>query len=163
MRTYTLHRTPGSRPSRPLPPQRPAGPLSNSQKAELSQLFRRAWTADGSPGNADEYRRIAVQAATGKAGLTACTQDDYLPAKARALEILGESGRALNLHIEHQTAPQRVAMFKLEEALVRHGKNEAYAEAIARNRFKCSLTECSAKQLWWLVFTINNRKAKPAA
>lgn len=158
-RTYRSATADAPRASRPLPPQRCAGPLSNTQKAELSIGFRKAWNADGGYGDADAYRRAGVLAATGKPGLTACTQDDYLKCKAKIAELLREDGDAINHHIADQTAPQRVAMHKLNEACRRQGKTEAYVAAIARSRFKCSLADCSDKQLWWLVFTIKNRRS----
>lgn len=140
-------------------PSAPArGPLSNTQKAKLSIAFRQAWALEGGYGDADAYRHAAVLAATGKLGLTACTQDDYRKLCAKAAELIGEDGEAVEHHLADQSTPERIALHKLREALREKGKPEAYAAAIARSRFKCSLEECSAKQLWWLVYSIRNAK-----
>lgn len=155
MRTYTLKSQSTFR--RPLPPQRPAGPLTKTQKAELSIGFRNAWALEGGYGDADEFRRAAVLAATGKAGLTACTQDDYRKCKAKIAELMGEDGEAINHHLADQTTPERVEMHLLKEALAKSGKPMAYAAAIARRRWKVTVEELSASQLKQLKFTILKR------
>lgn len=138
-------------------------PLSNQQKAALALLAKEAYAAQGGDAmlgmTEREFRHEEVAKACGKGGLTECSQDDYNPIKARFLDLKGESGRALNAHLAHQTEDVSVARFKLQEALKLAGKGEAYAAAIARHRFKCALEQCSAKQLWQLVFTLNKRRA----
>lgn len=155
-----------STPPRTAPYQRNAGrlggPLSNTQKAELCIRARDAWEAlrrqrpelvEG----LDDFRHAQVMHAVGKPGLTACTQDDFLPVRARFLELNGQSGAALNAHLAHGTEPKRVAMHKLNEALARAGLPLAYAAAIAKRQHKVTLDDLTVKQIWNLTFTINNR------
>lgn len=141
-------------------PARLGGPLSRTQKAELCLLAREAFGASGATGDPEEWRREQQLATTGKESLTLCTQDDYLPLKARFLELKGESGRAMNAHISHATEPKRVARYNLNAALADANLPLAYAEAICRRTQKCGLEEASAKQIWRVVYTIRNRKKK---
>ena len=158
-RTYIL-RTPGE-PLRALhrpSPQRLGGPLSNEQKARLCILSASAHDLDG-PLDAEEFRHEQVKLATGKPGLTACTQDDWNLLHAHFLALNGETGQAYQAAIRHGTEPARVAMHKLHEALRKAGLPMAYVAAICRRQFKCAPEDASPKQLWNLVFTINNRGA----
>lgn len=145
---------------RPLPPQRLGGPLSNQQKAQLCILSDEAWEKQGgmdSPCDKSEFRHEQVKLATGKPGLTACVQDDYKPLLAHFLGLVGESGRAFKAQLEHGTEPKRIALYKLGQALLAARLPEAYAAAICRRQYGCALADATAKQLWNLTFTINNR------
>ncbi len=177
-RSYTLRPVDGSklrvdgRPNQPStlnpqPPTRPhryptrnAVPLANVQKAELSILAREAFEQRGGEcklGPADDWRRDQVHIATGKHGLTACEQRDYLSIKAHFLALKGDTGRAMNAHLASEAEPRRIAAFKLMEAIKANNLTLGYAEAISRRQFKHTVAECSAKQLWNLTYTINNR------
>jgi hypothetical protein len=136
------------------------GPLSNEQKAALCILAREAWEIQGGEAECGpllDWRRGAQFDAVGKSSLTECAQSDYLRLRAHFLSLKGESGRAMSAHVQHQTEPERVAMFKLEEACAKKRLPLSYAESIGRQRFKTDLDKLSAKQIWWLVFTMNNR------
>lgn len=128
------------------------------QKAKLCIAFKQAWSLDGGYGDPEAFRHAAVLAATGKPGLTACTQNDYRKLCAKAAELLGEDGEAVNHHLADQTTPERVAMHLLNQALSYAKKPMAYAQAIARRRWKVTVEELSAGQLKQLMFTIRNRK-----
>lgn len=156
-RTYIL-KAPGAAPVavRRMPPQRLGGPLSNEQKARLCILSNEAHDFDG-PLDADEFRHEQVKLATGKPGLTACTQDDWNLLHAHFLALVGRSGEAFNAAMKHGTEPQRVAMHKLHEALRRAQLPMAYAAAICRRQYKCEPDAASPRQLWNLIFTVNNR------
>lgn len=148
-RQYTLNTQRAFRPQRPT---RNGGPLSREQKARLSIEFKEAWEQtgrcdeDGHDISADDYRRHWVKEATGKAGLTACTGDDYLLCLAKAKELKGETGEAVNAHMAHATEDTRVAMFGVKRAL--GNKPITYAEAIARRMYRgLTLAQLSANQL----------------
>lgn len=175
MRTYTLNTaraqfraTVPARPQAPIAhrpsPARLGGPLTNTQKAELSILCRQAFdlhnTLAGPAATraAEDFRHTQVHAAVNKPGLTACTQDDYLPLRAHFLHLLGRDGEALNAHMAHGTEDKRVALFKLNESLAKANLPMAYAAAIARRqRHGRGIDELTAKELWQLIYTINNR------
>jgi hypothetical protein len=137
------------------------GALSNRQKAELCILARQAFEHQYGPVPSDaaltKFRHAEVQHATGKPGLTACVQDDYLVVKAHFLDLVGESGRAMTAHLEHETAPKRVVLHKLNEALAKAKLPMAYAAAIAKRQSGVTIEELSVNQIWKLVYTINNR------
>ena len=140
-----------------------AAPLDNSQKRYLSQLARRAWLKLGAEldGQAEtDFRREHVAKATGKFGLRCCSQDDYGAAKAHFLELLGESGHALNALVHQQGNAQRIAMHKLKEACHYAHVSLEYPAAICRQQFKCNLSAATDKQLWCLTFTVKNRARK---
>ena len=143
-------------------PQRQGGPLSRTQKAALCMLCREAYEHCGGEAKLfiglDDWRHEIVQDAVGKPGLTACVQDDYQAIAARFLGLKGESGRAMNAHIAHQTEPVRLARHALAEALRKAELPEGYAAAICRSKFKCTLDQANAKQVWQLVFDINKRR-----
>ncbi len=161
LNTRTAFRSTAAAPApRPLPPQRLGGPLSNQQKAQLCILSDEAWDKQGGMDSAcdkSEFRHEQVKVATGKPGLTACVQDDYKLLLAHFLGLVGESGRAFKAQLDHGTEPKRLAMFKLREALRNARLPEAYAAAICKRQFRCALADATAKQLWNLTFTINNR------
>jgi hypothetical protein len=156
-RTYILQ-APGGPAFAPrrLPPQRLGGPLSNAQKATLCQLAAKSHDLDG-PLSAEEHRHAECVKATGKPGLTACTQDDYKPLLAHFLALTGETGAALNAAIEHGTEPKRIALHKLGEALQKARLPMAYAAAIARRQRGREVADLNVKELWQLIYTINNR------
>ncbi|MDD3885376.1 MAG: hypothetical protein PHI35_00710 [Victivallaceae bacterium] len=152
-----------SRSSRALPS--PNGPLTREQKARLMILAREAFekhcaetgerfTAAG----LETWRRAEQVKACGKASLRASSQMDFLPLKAHFLNLLGDSGNALNLLLHQQTEPARQARFKLEEACEERGLAMSYPAAICKRQYRCSLDEANAKQLWHLVFTVRNRR-----
>ena len=137
-------------------------PLSKKQKAAICQAAHKAAAKQklefGSSKEFEEWRRSEQADAVGKTSLTGCSQDDYKPLMAHFLALSGETGAAFDAQMMSQLEPKRVAFFKLGEACDQAGVAMAYAGAIARNRFKCGLNDCSPKQLWQLVFTVRNRK-----
>jgi hypothetical protein len=104
------------------------------------------------------FRHHHVAAACGKPGLTLCTQDDYKLVEAHFLDLLGESGRALNSLVDGAANPRRIAEHKLHQACTEFGFTLGYAEAICRRQNRgAGLQDVDAKTLWNLVFTIRNR------
>jgi hypothetical protein len=149
-----------------------SAPLTIPQKSYLSQLARRSFardcalargrgeTPDTSSLAADKFRHEHVTAASGKNGLRCCSQDDYGAVKAHFLDLLGETGHAMNALVHQQGNARRVAEYKLVQACQDTGLSITYAAKICATQFKCSLDDATAKQLWCLMFTIQNRGRK---
>lgn len=149
-----------------------SAPLSNRQKRDLSKLASRLFALEAarargrgetpatSKAAGDAFRRDQVAAACGKLGLRCCSQDDYKLVEAHFLNLLGESGQAMNALVKHQTNPRRVAEYKLVQACEQAGLNLAYAAKICWHQFKCSLEDANEKQIWCLIFTMKNRGRK---
>jgi hypothetical protein len=149
-------------------PSRSWNGLSHKQKAQLCTLSRQAFTALYSrapldEGEAKHFRHEQVEHAIGRAGLRDCVQNDYLPLKAHFLDIIGESGAAMNAHLAHANEDRKLAHFKLERICEEKGVALGYAATICRAKFKCALEEASKNQLWKLFFTVKSRRSKKRA
>lgn len=76
---------------------------------------------------------------------------------AKAKELKGETGEAVNAHIAHATEDKAIAFHGVKRAL--GAKPLAYAEAIARRMFRgLTLGELSAKQLQNVEYAILKNK-----
>ena len=142
-------------------------PHDRHQRQSLARLARRAWDKHLAWHNStafDTWRREQSIRSCGRR-ITEATQRDYLGLKAHFLDLLGESGQALNTLLRAESEPARIAAFKLNRLLVGLRLNRAYAEKICFCKFGCSLAEASASQIWKVFFTVKNRRktAAPAA
>ena len=150
-------------------------PLSNLQKAEIGQLARQAWQAwEGREAFIESnelsvsdcfaaWRHVEQGKACGKQSLKACTsEEDYERLRAHFLALAGREGPAARALVRQATNPERIARYKLDEALKAAGFDENYAREICRIQFRCSLRNATARQLWCLVFTVRNRGRKVA-
>lgn len=143
-------------------------PLSRDQKKALAMLAARAFVAVHSrkprdTAEADAWRRAEQLRTVGKESLTTCVQGDYLPLKARFADLAGETGEALDAHLQDATADRRIALHKLKEECAKRELTLAWPAAIARNKFKTPIEDLTAKQLWQLVFDVRSSKHKPKA
>lgn len=105
--------------------------------------------------DAEEWRHGEVAKACGKAGLRCCGQDDYKLVEGHFLNLLGRPGAALNAFVRAQSEPKRQAEAVLLQKLAKWGFARAYVEKICRDRFKCSVSEASAKQIWFLCYDVD--------
>ena len=147
-----------------------AAPLTNPQKRILSQLARRAFNRELALArgrgeklaaiNEVEFRHDHVARACGKIGLRCCTQDDYGAVKAHFLDLLGEHQAAFSAVHHGQGNARRVAEYKLVQACEAAKLPLTYAAKICSSQFRCALEEATEKQLWCLMFTIQNRGRK---
>jgi hypothetical protein len=135
--------------------------LTNGQKAYLARLARRAFAAHppavGGPRDGiglDEWRREEVAKACGKLGLRCCGQDDYKLVEGYFLNLLGHPERALRSYVRAATQPVRQAKNVLFWTLKRYGYEQNYAEKICRVKYKCTVSEASANQVWTLVYDV---------
>ena len=108
-------------------------PLSKRQKAVLSQMAAKAFKLCGAAmgfASASEYRHAVCQSLRGVAGLTACSQQDYIPLYNHFAAILGI--RPLADHTPQDDLAR--ALWCLRDALHRFELTDAYAAAILRDR-----------------------------
>ena len=120
--------------------------IVNPHQVALARLGRRAWDKHLAWHNStafDTWRREQSIRSCGRR-ITEATQRDYLGLKAHFLDLLGESGQALNTLLRAESEPARIAAFKLNRLLVGLRLNRAYAEKICFCKFGCSLAEASA-------------------
>jgi hypothetical protein len=137
--------------------------LTNGQKAHLAILSKDAFDKlrpdldpqfDGI--DRDDWRREEVAKACGKFGLTCCGQGDYQLVRAHFLNLLGEPGQALKAMVKAAEEPRQKAERTLFGKLAEYGYGRDYILPICRARFKQSLAECSAGQLWKLVYIVQS-------
>lgn len=137
-------------------------PLSRRQKWRLSELALQAARAMGEPVHGlahAEWRHQEARRAAGVRISEAC-QRDYTALKAHFLNLAGEPEAAFSELMQADDNPRRVALWNLTRALSERGLPAAYAEAICRRQYKCSLAQAAAPQLWRLLYTVKNRRAK---
>ena len=148
-----------------------SAPLSHKQKRLLSQLSDRAFDrasaeADGQYFYDDlpattaraQFRHDQVAKACGKLGLRCCGQDDYKLVEAHFLNLLGETGRALNAHLAAATESRRVIERKILDACREFGFGVSYADKICRAQNKgLGLQDVDEKRLWNIFYTVRNR------
>lgn len=148
-----------------------AAPLSHSQKRYLSQLSDRAFDrqsaeADGQyfyddlPATKarEQFRHDEVVKACSKIGLRCCSQEDYKIVEAHFLNLLGETGKAMNALLAAQTEERRTVLTKIREACQQFGFTLGYAESICRQRAGGQgLDQADVKKLWTTFYTVRNR------
>jgi len=141
-----------------------SSPLTNHQKRRLAQLAREAHRAylnsedcPDQPLSADEFRHHHCHLACDKPGLTLATQSDYKAIESHFLQLLGRHQAAFQAQLRHATESRRLVEFKLDAACQQWRLNLAYANKICQRQYKCDLADATEKQLWRLVYTINNR------
>lgn len=150
-----------------------SAPLSNKQKAWLSQLSNRAFNRQGAlargrqeyfyddlPASvaAEKFRHAQVALATGKLGLRCCSQDDYKLVEAHFQELLGNHGQAFKAQVKAATETRRLVEFKIAEACREFGFNISYANKICTAQNKgATLEEVDEKKLWQIFYTLRNR------
>lgn len=148
-----------------------SSPLSHIQKAEIGKLARQAWLAwDGSEAFLETNGELSASAcfaawrhwqqglACGRQSLRECTGEDYQLLRAHFLQLAGLEASAARAQERHISNPERIARYKLRQALAEASLPVEYAAAICRRQYRCSLAEASERQLWCLVFTVRNRR-----
>lgn len=143
--------------------------LTSYQKQRLARLCERAFNRQAALARgrgeavATDWRSRAawrhqeVAAACGKEGLRCCDQGDYKVVEARFLELLGESGQAMEAEYRGASEAQRQVEWVICRACEKWGLPLNYVNAICRTQFGCDLTEATLHQLKALLATVNNR------
>jgi hypothetical protein len=140
--------------------------LSKTQCAAVCASASAAWRALGKPGaSLDDWRRAEQASVTGRASLKDChpTGPDFQNLLSHFRALSGDSGAAFQsaMKAQEDEGGKAVALHKLRTALAAADKPEAYAAAIARNKFcQGNLALLSAKQIWQLFYTINKAAGK---
>jgi hypothetical protein len=165
LRRYSAFRLPPSAfPSMPL--------LSKLQKQQVAQLARQAWERwDGREAFIEANGALSLSAcfsawrhwqqglACGQQSLRLATSEgDFERLRAHFLALSGFPVQAARALVRHATEPGRIALWTLRQALAERGLLESYAAAICRRQFRCELLEASDRQLWFLIFTVRNRR-----
>lgn len=135
-------------------------PLSNTQKATLSQTAKRAWQRHREHGLTEETEkdwrtREAIECC--KCRISEATNGNFLALDAHFKNLAGDSGGAFKATMKMPGDEKRQAMAKLKAELKKAGKDISYAEAISKDTFKRTLEEASPAQVWKLMFTVRNR------
>jgi hypothetical protein len=149
--------------------------LSNDQKAKLSILAKACWQIQVEAGIFDgtekEFRHQQVEIATGKAGLTACSNADYRAIYAHFLKLQGnakaaaavyaKTGRVKGSKEVHDTHENRELAFHqiMRLAQVSDGAiTDSYAADLSSDMFAGSpIHQLTASQLQALLFTLVER------
>lgn len=146
--------------------------LTRRQKADVAILARKAWLASpereailaANPDYAESeaftiWRRDKQREAVGVDSLRLVHQDDYLRLLAKFRDILGDTGRAVRLHVHAESEGWRRAWWLLQQSCQERGLAfPGYPGAICMQQYRCPLGEATEKQLWRLLYTVRNRR-----
>ena len=153
-------------------------PLSAEQKKRLCMLAREAWAEQRRRGAAPDpamdgrseaqgfavWRRLQQAAACGQTSLRCCANTDYLPIRARFLDLAGRPREAREAAAKHATEPRQWALACLRKAC--HEARDVlprawdYADGFLRKRRGAGIGEADAKALWHAVFLLRRRAAQ---
>lgn len=133
-------------------------PLTHRQKATLSSIFRAAYLrlggADITGMTEAEFRHHHAVESVG-VRISEATNAHFTRLQTAALTLAGDAGKAFEKALAQDTEDLRVARFVLDKEIRKAGLTQAYADAIARARFKRGIAELtSLKEVQWLMFTI---------
>ncbi len=149
-----------------IPRQRGAQvPLSKPQKAHLSRLAKEAWTMLDRAGaideKADDWRRDQAISACGRR-ISEAVNGDFETLQAHFLGMAGKTDRAFQSAMRADSNDVRQARHKLDTFCRQHGLQPEYPAKIMRDKFKTTLDDASAKQLWAVFFDCKRNKGRKA-
>lgn len=135
--------------------------LTTGQKTALVLLARRAWervrlVVEDIAG-VDAWRQEQAVLACGSR-ISEARVKHFSMLKRHFADLAGKAGTAFTSAMREGTEAERIAMNTLERECASRGLRMDYPAAICRKQFKCSLQDCTAKQLWCLVFTVRKRR-----
>ncbi len=143
-------------------------PLSKRQKAVLSQLAARAWRLFGDSWgipSAEDFRHSCVQRACSKPGLTACTQQDYVPLYNHLARLLGL--RPIEDNTPH--SPEEALIWTIRDRMRHWDIPAPYVAAIIHSKFSIAygnldslLARLPASSLRQLLYTLEARARSKA-
>jgi hypothetical protein len=149
--------------------------LSNVQKAKLSILAKACWQIHVEAGIFDgtekEFRHQQVEIASGKSGLTACSNADYRSIYAHLLKLQGNTSKAAAVYSKtgrvkgssevHDTHENRELAFHQIMRLIQNSEGaitDSYAAEMSRDMFAGShIHQLTASQLQTLLFHLVQR------
>lgn len=134
---------------------------SARQRAALAMIARQAFAVQRElglvEGDGDTWRADEAQKACGRR-ISSSLNGDYLLLMSHFLTLAGREREAFDMHLRWQRETMKIMHHALDTELARSGKDRAYADAIARDRFKKPTTQLSADELRWLAWSIHHRK-----
>lgn len=150
---------------------RATGGLSNDQKTKLAILARRAYDKHKDAGlidddvTFDDWRGAECSAATkGRVtGFRSATNRDYRLIRGHFAMLAGEVEIAFHDAVNGDPAQadwEQAWNILARETRAKGLKFPDYPAAICNTQYKCPLRDATKKQLWSLIYTIRNRKAK---
>lgn len=147
-------------PAEAAPEQGPgtAAPLDKRRKWILSELAERAYKAAKplTPGESlKDYRGRIATAACGRR-ISLASVGDYKVIQAAFLHELGAAQAAARAAAQATGTARDIALWNLGKALKKHGKSEGYAEGIAARIYKRPIAALGGKEVWTVIYTINN-------
>jgi hypothetical protein len=133
-------------------------PLTNTQKAALSQLAKRAWEiqtrAHAADLPLDAWRAEQAIRAVG-CRISAATQAHYLDLKAHFLTMAGETDAAFETALRAKDEPVEVAIHALHSACTKAKVPLTYAKKIALDKYQTDdLERLESRQIWHLVYSV---------
>lgn len=152
-----------------------SAPLSALQKREICILARKAYARARATGDAvnplddgmsetqafEIWRRLQQFSACGQGSLRLCCNNDYLPLRARFLELAGAARQAREVAARHLTEPRQWARSRLRRECTEAGDvmRDAwgYAAGFLRKRRGLDITTCDEKAIWQAIFLIRRR------
>jgi len=141
-----------------------ARPLDKHAKWRLSELAERAYELLKSRGLVDGetlegYRRRIAVAACGKRISQAC-HGDRMTIQAAFLREMDRAAEASRALVKSKSTAKDIALHKLAELLKQRSYPPNYGEGIALRVCKVPLAQCSAKQVWFVFYSVNNNGNK---
>ena len=133
-------------------------PLTKKQKGLLSMLAAKAYAAQEIHAvTLTEWRHDTAIRACGRR-ISEATQKHWADLKAEFQDLSGQPVAAFKTQMREGDNKRRIALHKLTQALSAKGLNPSYAASICFCQYKVPLEQATAKQLWCLFYTIQNRK-----
>lgn len=156
-------RTPGAAPAAPAKAEGPgtAKPLSNREKWQLSALAEATYEHLKAAGQIpageclEHFRHRIAEAACGRR-ISQASHGDRMLIQAAFLALKGNIRQAARAQVKAAGTAVEIARHKLREAANRHGLSTAYVEGIARRIYKRGVVELTAKEVWSILYTVNN-------
>ncbi len=138
-------------------------PLSNLQKAVLSQIAKKAYEVAGRHFATDDLtsedwrHREAITACGSR--ISQARNSQYNALKSHFENLAGAAGRAFSTAMREPTERRRQLLWSLDQSLKKYGLDQAYVDALATGpRFKsATLSALTDDQLLQLLMTVNNR------
>jgi hypothetical protein len=137
-------------------------PLSNTQKAALAILAKKAAKMMGEPESGpahDDWRHDQAYKACGER-IKFARQEHWQRLHSHFLDLSGHHKRAFEVATDDGNK-KRIALYKLTGELGKRGLALSYAEKICLTQYRCDLAGATAQQVWRLVYTVRNSKHKP--
>lgn len=142
-------------------------PLDNEAKFRLVSVAKEAWLAEtGTPAKGkafDEWKRVQARKATGGLSISEACVRHYRLIQAHFLRLKGAVEAARHAEQRAALGALEIARNALRRALAQTKQDWQAARTIAARFYKgAALRDLTAKQVWTVVYTINNNGSAKA-